>query len=64
MNWKYILSLSPEDITEHNVEELYSSLAWFDCENEGETLDVNKYVTVIKLSQEIMKFKAEQVSEN
>lgn len=59
MDWKYILSLTPEDLTEQSIEDLYSTLAWYDFE--GEVFDSEKYVAVLKLSQEVMKFKAEQV---
>lgn len=59
MDWKYILTLTPEDLTEQDVEDLYSTLAWYDFENE--VLEDEKCMAVIKLSQEIMKFKAEQV---
>lgn len=59
MDWKYILSLKPEDLNEESMEDLYSTLAWYDFENE--VFDSDKYITVLKLSQEVMKFKAEQV---
>lgn len=59
MDWKYILSLTPEDLTEQNIEDLYSTLAWYDFENE--TFDSDKYIVILKLVQEIMKFKSEQV---
>lgn len=59
MDWKYILSLTPEVLTEQNIEDLYSTLAWYDFESE--VFDSDKYVAVLKLFQEIMKFKAGQV---
>lgn len=59
MDWKYILSLKPEELNEQNIEDLYSNLAWYDFEKE--VFDSDKYLIVLKLSQEIMKFKAEQV---
>lgn len=59
MDWKYILSLTPEDLTEQNIEDLYGTLAWYDFERE--IFDSDKYVAVLKLSQEVMKFKAGQV---
>lgn len=59
MDWKYILKLSAEDLTEEIMDELFSMLAWFDFDNEE--VDAQKHVAVIKLCQEIMKYKSEQV---
>lgn len=59
MDWKYILSLTPQDLNEQIIDELYSNLAWYDFDRE--VFDSDKYIAVLKLSQEIMKFKAEQV---
>lgn len=59
MDWKYILSLTPEALSEQNMEDLYGTLAWYDFESE--VFDSDKYIAVLKLSQEIMKFKAGQV---
>lgn len=59
MNWKYLLSLSPEDLTDDEKDELYNTVTWFNCN--GEELNVKKCVALIKVSQEILKYKGEQV---
>lgn len=59
MDWKHILSLSPEDISEQNIEEIYGTLAWHDFDDE--VLAEEAFVKVIKICQEIMKYKSEQV---
>ncbi|KAK5649525.1 hypothetical protein RI129_000554 [Pyrocoelia pectoralis] len=59
MDWKYILSISPENLDEDEKEHLYSKIAWFHCQSEK--LDYNKYDALFKISQELMKFKSEQV---
>lgn len=59
MNWKYILSLSIDDLSDEEKDHLYGILAWYNYDEEK--LDHRKYVAVLKISQEIMKHKAEQV---
>lgn len=59
MDWEYIMQLSPENLTEKTMDELFSFLAWCDIENED--MNESKHVAVIKLCQEIMKYKAQQV---
>lgn len=59
MDWKYILSLSPEDVSDQNIEEIYGTLAWHDFDDE--VLAEETFVKVIKICQEIMKYKSEQV---
>lgn len=59
MDWKYILQLSTEDLTEQMMDELFNTLAWYDFDNEE--ADEQKHIAVIKLCQEIMKYKREQV---
>ncbi|XP_017769408.1 PREDICTED: LOW QUALITY PROTEIN: centrosomal protein of 290 kDa-like [Nicrophorus vespilloides] len=58
MDWKYLLSLNPEDIQDDAKDELLATIAWYDCDD---GLDRAKAVALLKISQEIMKFKAEQV---
>lgn len=60
MDWKYIFSLSLDNLTDAKKDELYNTIAWFDCEGD-ENLNLNKCVVLIKLSQTIMKHKGEQV---
>lgn len=60
MDWKHVLSMAPEDLTELDVEDLYSTLAFYDFESE--IFNSDKYIAILKLSQEVMKFKAGQAS--
>lgn len=60
MDWKYILSLSPDNLNENEKDQLYNTIAWYDYDNEK--LDQKKYIALLKISQEIMKYKTEQVS--
>ncbi|XP_031338487.1 centrosomal protein of 290 kDa isoform X2 [Photinus pyralis] len=59
MDWKYILSISPDNLDEDEKENLYTKIAWFDCQSEK--LDYTKYDALFKISQELMKHKSEQV---
>lgn len=60
MDWKYILGLSHDSLTEDEKDELYNSLAWYNYDTEK--LDSKRYIALLKISQEIMKYKSEQVS--
>ncbi|CAG9857013.1 unnamed protein product [Phyllotreta striolata] len=59
MDWKYILSLNPDDLNDDEKDELYSTITWFDCDNAN--LDNDKYKAFIRACQEILKYKGEQV---
>ncbi|KAJ8968110.1 hypothetical protein NQ314_002465 [Rhamnusium bicolor] len=59
MDWKYILSLTPEDLNDEEKDELYTTVTWFDCDNEE--INVEKCKALLKVSQEILKYKGEQV---
>lgn len=59
MDWKCILALKPEKLTEQNKEELLNTIAWHDLDTE--TLDLQKSLVLLKISQQIMKYKSEQV---
>ncbi|KAF5307268.1 hypothetical protein FQR65_LT06984 [Abscondita terminalis] len=59
MDWKYILSLSPDNLDENEKDNLYSTIVWFD--SDSEKLDNKKYNALLKISQELMKHKSEQV---
>lgn len=59
MDWKCILALKPEKLTEQNKEELLNTIAWHDLDTE--TLDLQKSLVLLRISQQIMKYKSEQV---
>ncbi|KAK4881329.1 hypothetical protein RN001_004648 [Aquatica leii] len=59
MDWKYILSLSPDNLHDDEKDHLYSTIVWFD--SDSEKLDDRKYNMLFKISQELMKHKSEQV---
>lgn len=59
MDWKYILSLSSDNLSEDDKDQLYSVIAWYNFDEKP--LESNKYVAILKISQEIMKYKVEQV---
>lgn len=59
MDWQYILSLSPEDLNEDEKDDLYRTVTWHNLKNESLTLE--KCIAFIKICQEVLKFKGEQV---
>jgi hypothetical protein len=59
MDWEYFFSITPEDLTEDEKDELYNIVTWFNCDSEE--LDLKKCLRVIKVSQEVLKYKGEQV---
>ncbi|XP_015840436.1 centrosomal protein of 290 kDa isoform X2 [Tribolium castaneum] len=59
MDWEYLFSRSPEDFTEEEKDDLYNTVTWYNCD--GENLDLKKCIRLIKVSQEVLKYKGEQV---
>lgn len=59
MDWKYILSISTDNLLEEEKDRLYNMLAWFDYDSES--LNDKQNLALLKIGQEIMKYKAEQV---
>lgn len=59
MDWDYLFSQSPEDFTEEEKDDLYNTVTWFNCDSEK--LDLKKCIRLIKVSQEVLKYKGEQV---
>lgn len=60
MDWKYLSSVNLEDLAEDDKDNLYNTVSWYDFQNEQ--LSASKYRTVLKLCQDILKYKGEQVS--
>lgn len=59
MDWDYLLSVSIEDLTEEEKDELYNTITWFNTETED--INLEKSNTLLKISQEVLKYKGEQV---
>ncbi|GJQ81526.1 hypothetical protein Trydic_g4888 [Trypoxylus dichotomus] len=59
MDWKYISKLEPEKLTDEHKDELLNTIGWHDLDTED--LDVEKCVSLLKISQQIMRYKSEQV---
>ncbi|KAF5299147.1 hypothetical protein FQA39_LY02320 [Lamprigera yunnana] len=59
MDWKYILSLSPDNLGDDEKEHLYATIVCFECDSER--FDHKKYNALLKISQELLKHKSEQV---
>ncbi|CAH0553139.1 unnamed protein product [Brassicogethes aeneus] len=59
MDWKYLLSLSPEDLNDDKKDELFNLVTWFD--NDKEELNFKKCFSLFRISQELLKYKGEQV---
>lgn len=63
MDWKYLKTLSLEDLNDAEKDELFNMIAWYNSESDT-SLNFDKCMTIFKLSQEILKYKKEQVSIN
>ncbi|VEN56292.1 unnamed protein product [Callosobruchus maculatus] len=61
MDWKYILSLNLNDINEDTKDELFNTITWFEVEEESSELDLRKCKALLRVSQEVLKYKGEQV---
>ncbi|XP_069705746.1 centrosomal protein of 290 kDa isoform X2 [Periplaneta americana] len=58
LDWKRLLSLSPEDLSEEEKDDLYSSLLWY---NPEPNLDADHFKVLFRFTQDVMKYKGEQV---
>lgn len=58
MDWERILGLTPEDLDDDEKDELYNTVAWFES---FEDIDLTKCKALLRVSQEILKYKGEQV---
>lgn len=58
MDWEHILGLTPEDLVDDEKEELYNTVAWFES---FEDVNLTKCKALLRVSQEILKYKGEQV---
>ncbi|XP_045460169.1 centrosomal protein of 290 kDa [Harmonia axyridis] len=59
VHWKYILSINPEELNDEEKDELFNTVAWFDSDKEEPDLVQTK--VLLRISQEILKYKGEQV---
>ncbi|XP_039287581.1 centrosomal protein of 290 kDa [Nilaparvata lugens] len=56
--WDKILSASPQDLSEQDKEEFFEKLAWTDVDI---NLSHDNVIQLLRISQEILKYKGEQV---
>lgn len=61
MDWKHISSLELEKLTDENKDELLNTIAWYDLDTEE--IDMKRCTLLLKISQQIMKYKSEQVTQ-
>lgn len=59
MDWRYIISLNFDDLTDEEKDDLYTTVTWYDWE-EGD-VDLKRCKAIFRASQEILKYKGEQV---
>lgn len=60
MDWKRLNSVIPEELNDSEKDELFNSITWYNYEADT-NLTIEKCTTLIKLSQELLKYKGEQV---
>lgn len=58
IDWKKMMAITPESLNEEEKDDLYESVAWFIPEY---NLDRKYLIQFIKVTQEVLKFKGEQV---
>lgn len=61
LDWNKILTISPDDLTEQDKEELYETISWYEIEPQKPKDHVN---ALFRIAQEILKYKGEQVIKN
>lgn len=61
MDWKYILSLNFDALTDEERDDLYTTITWYDFEEVDTDIDLKRCKAIFKISQEILKYKGEQV---
>lgn len=60
MNLHEILHLSPENLDESQKDEVCNEIKWIDID--AEDINISRLKTLFKMSQEILKYKDEQVN--
>jgi hypothetical protein len=58
LDWKKLLSVSPEDLTDEEKDDLYGSLIWYNPEH---NIDAHHLKVLFHVTQDILKYKGEQV---
>lgn len=58
LDWNKILTVSPDDLTEQDKDDLYDNVLWYEIEPDRSKEHVN---TLFRITQEILKYKGEQV---
>lgn len=60
MNLHEILQLSPENLDESQKDDVCNEIKWIDID--AENINISRLKTLFKMSQEILKYKDEQVN--
>ena len=58
LDWKRLLSLSPEDLSEEEKDDLYGSLIWYTPETD---ISAEHLKVLFTVTQDVLKYKGEQV---
>ncbi|KAJ9574107.1 hypothetical protein L9F63_008521, partial [Diploptera punctata] len=58
LDWKRLLSLSPEDLSEEEKDDLYGTLIWYTPEP---NIDAEHLKVLFTVTQDVLKYKGEQV---
>lgn len=58
LDWNKILTISPDDLTEQDKEELYENISWYEIEPQKPK---DHIFALFRTAQEILKYKGEQV---
>ncbi|XP_066992290.2 centrosomal protein of 290 kDa isoform X5 [Anabrus simplex] len=58
VDWRRLLSISPEELTEEDKDDLFDSVASF---TPGPDVGIERIVLLLRVTQEILKYKGEQV---
>jgi hypothetical protein len=58
LDWKKLLSVSPEDLTDEEKDDFYGSLIWY---NPEPSIDADHLKVLFHFTQDILKYKGEQV---
>lgn len=58
LDWNKILTVSVDDLTEQDKDDLYDNVLWYEIEPERSKEHIN---ALFRITQEILKYKGEQV---
>jgi len=58
LDWDRLLSLSPDDLSEEEKDNLYGSLIWY---NPEPNIGADQLKVLFRVTQDLLKYKGEQV---